>query len=441
MSFQENEAAKKILAIFMVLASLFILAGLTFLSRDFYRQTFYDSVTATVTDNFAAVNFENRTASNVWSELTFEHNGERRVTRRNQWFRLGREVPLLINPGNPEQIIIITPNFGIIRAIPSLVTGTILFGIGAFMYLLTKRKLEPWELSWDTFTNYMQNLPTNYLHDSNVSPKNKLQGERRMKFKRMTPAWAYGFFIILYIMFAFLVSLGITERNTEHIVIGLLGLAGATVFVVLMARSAVYILEREYLHIKGNNYGVKTDKKIRYKDIISIGTFKYNKASWTSIMFWVSDKTEKINFPSPNAYKEKIFLARIDAERKKSDLSHIISPEYIEAYGNIELELEKCEFMDYCRLKSDMHIALLQDSERVILLSNCSIYKKEVIISTTPPELGEKQYIWCSIEHIQHTEYKNIKEALADTSWNETLKKEVRKIDSLAYNQWCDLYK
>lgn len=260
-----------------------------------------------------------------------------------------------------------------------------------------------------------------------------------MKFKRAMPLWVQPSIIVLYFMFSFLVLFGMTYENWINVGVGSLSLTLLTVGTVFIYKSATYVLTEDYLHIKGINNGFKVDKKISYRDILNLATYTYNKVNQLRITFWAEKKAEYIDIPLPYPVRTKVFLDRIETEMRKHDFSHIISPEHFDGLDNISIKQEEVSFMDYCQLNSNMMIALLQDNERVILLWYCWLYEKEEFVNTSPPETVNKKYVSCPIMNVRHLEYKTVDEALSDTKWNDSLKKEVREIDVIAYNSSRDM--
>jgi len=225
-----------------------------------------------------------------------------------------------------------------------------------------------------------------------------------------------------------------TYENWVNIVVGSISLIALTVGTIFIYKSATYTLTTDYLHIKGINNGKSVDVMIPYMNILLLNAYTHNKVNQLRITFWFEKKSEYIDIPLPYAAKSKVFLDRLETEIKKHDLSHIISLKYLDSANNVSIKQEEVSFMDYCQLSNNMMIALLQDNERVILLWNCWLYQKEEFVNTSPPET----YVSCPIMNVRHLEYKSVNDALSDTKWNDSLKKEVRRVDVIAYSHMRD---
>jgi hypothetical protein len=117
-----------------------------------------------------------------------------------------------------------------------------------------------------------------------------------------------------------------------------------------------------------------------------------------------------------------VFYQIKDAREKKflHELKSKIPRQYTDKFGNVEIKPEECAYIGKCQLRN-MHIALLQDGERIILLGGCNVYEDR---------------IYCDIKYVQDTKYKTVEEALADVE-----ESGVRVIDSMAYNRWCEIHR
>lgn len=134
-----NTKTAKIMAIVMgALAAICLLWGLVAWGRDFYRQVFHDEVRATVTERYLHMSGDRQQA---WTDAVYEYRGETH-TIRFEWFipwaREGSEVRLLINPNNPQDIVLITPAFGRGKIGGPLI-GMCLFGAFFLLYLINFR--------------------------------------------------------------------------------------------------------------------------------------------------------------------------------------------------------------------------------------------------------------------------------------------------------------
>ena len=247
----------------------------------------------------------------------------------------------------------------------------------------------------------------------------------------------YPSIVVLYVVFSFFVLAAIAQNEWLNIVIGGVLLLSLTVGAIFIFRSAIYVLGDDDLHIKGINNGKKEDRRILFKDILSLLTYRHNNVDQLRILFWAENRAEYIDIPLPHPAQSKVFLKNIDVERKKHDFSHIITA-HIDMSGNVSIKQENCNFLDYCQLDNSLMIALVQDKQGVILLGDCSLFETEEIVNTSPPETKKMKYIYCNFFYVQRLDYKTVDEALIDTEWNAFLEKDVRKVDILAHNKWCD---
>ena len=95
--------------------------------------------------------------------------------------------------------------------------------------------------------------------------------------------------------------------------------------------------------------------------------------------------------------------------------------------SHVKIPVTDCLLVDDCRLSYDQTLAVLKVGSRMLLLGQCGT--------------GTAGYVFGSIEMIMELSYTSLEEALADTHWNERLKRQIREIDSLAYGRYCDLYR
>ena len=95
--------------------------------------------------------------------------------------------------------------------------------------------------------------------------------------------------------------------------------------------------------------------------------------------------------------------------------------------SHVEIPTADCLLVDDCRLNYGHTLAIFKAGERMLLLGRCG--------------MGTAGYVYCNTKLLMELSYTTLEEALADTYWSETSKKEIREIDSLAYGLYCDLYR
>lgn len=208
----------------------------------------------------------------------------------------------------------------------------------------------------------------------------------------------------------------------------------------LRRSSAKCILTDDYMYIKGVDKGLVVDFKIHYRDILSFYIYAVPhkiipiKTHKLDIVYWIDDRAYEFYISlSPFTNSDKL-RENVEAKRKEYDLSHIISPQYLDKFDNVLVMPEDLSFMDYSQLDDNIMIALLQDGERIVLLNGCYAYEKQEFINTTPPDMRSIKYITCGLIHIRHLKYRSIDEALSDEKWSSSLRKNIRAIDEIAHN-------
>ena len=95
--------------------------------------------------------------------------------------------------------------------------------------------------------------------------------------------------------------------------------------------------------------------------------------------------------------------------------------------SHIEIPIADCLLVDDCRLNYGHTLAIFKAGGRMLLLSRCG--------------MGTSGYVYCNTKLLMELSYTSLEEALADTAWSESSKREIRGIDSLAYGLYCDLYR
>ena len=95
------------------------------------------------------------------------------------------------------------------------------------------------------------------------------------------------------------------------------------------------------------------------------------------------------------------------------------------ADGYVKFPAANCLLIDECALSHDLTFAIVKVGRRMLLLAECGT--------------GASGYVFCDTKLIMDLSYTSLEEAFADTHWSESLKKEIREIDSLAYGLYCDL--
>ena len=116
----DSTRAAKIALICFGAATLFclILAAL-FWGRDAQVQRDFHYVTGRVTDNF--ISADRRTS---WSDVQFQLEGQTHTVRLNYFWMMGHQRGFLVNPDNPEHVIVAT-GLGTSRLIAMLSVGVL----------------------------------------------------------------------------------------------------------------------------------------------------------------------------------------------------------------------------------------------------------------------------------------------------------------------------
>lgn len=248
--------------------------------------------------------------------------------------------------------------------------------------------------------------------------------------------------------------------RTGTVILGLVTLIFFAILFILVLNSAKYWLTDEYLRIKRSKSrrqagwingkfkgGIEhTDIEIYYRDILGTSVYQLGRKSYLNILYWAGKHTETISISLPIPRKKDLFISTLAYRARKSDFSHIISPEFLDSRhgGSIYIdsldtglliEMEKCAFFDKNQLMPDMSIALIEDRGRVILLGHCQMVNLDKIISTMPPKAEIAPYILCHYAYLMHTDYRTAREAAADIKYHGELHKDVRSIDTIAYNR------
>ena len=95
--------------------------------------------------------------------------------------------------------------------------------------------------------------------------------------------------------------------------------------------------------------------------------------------------------------------------------------------SHVKIPVTDCLLVDDCAHSVYQTLAIVKAGGRMLLLGKCGT--------------GTPGYVYGPTEMLMELPYTSLEEALADTHWDELLKKEVREIDGLAYNLYCDLYR
>ena len=141
----ESTRAAKIIAIILGASTLIslVVGGIHWII-DFNMQQSHQQVTAVVTDNFIS---QERRGS--WSDAQFELDGQIHTVRHNHFWRIGREVELLVDARNPQQTYLVD-TIGL-----SVRTAMTLAGVFGFVFLfylfnfLSNRRRDRKQMNFD----------------------------------------------------------------------------------------------------------------------------------------------------------------------------------------------------------------------------------------------------------------------------------------------------
>ena len=119
----------------------------------------------------------------------------------------------------------------------------------------------------------------------------------------------------------------------------------------------------------------------------------------------------------------------------------IISEKYISDNGLwVTVPISDCILVDICELNGDQVIAVLRDDNRLLLLDDCGIGNNG-FGDRNRDSLKTATEVYCPIDCISELEYATAKEAISDVTYNKVLEKDVRVVDSIAYNNYCNKYR
>ena len=217
--------------------------------------------------------------------------------------------------------------------------------------------------------------------------------------------------------------------------IGLIGIIALSYLMFELVRVSKFTLTADYLFLKVHKYGRTVDIAIHCRDMLWVFAIDYPKKNCVQLAYWDWDfrKVEVINIPAPRKGKKELFIKCLYNQMRKYDLSHIITPQYInESRTGVQIKIEDCSFIDYSRLNKDLMIALVQCDNRAVLLVGCYTGEREEIVQTVPPEVKSSRYVYCNFSSVVHLKYKTVDEAINDVKWDYSTNKEIRAIDEIA---------
>ena len=119
-------------------------------------------------------------------------------------------------------------------------------------------------------------------------------------------------------------------------------------------------------------------------------------------------------------------------------MKEIINEKYISDGKWVTVPVKECLFIEHCQLHYDQIIAVFKDGNRLLLLGYCSI-GKDGKGENSLKNLQRATQIYCPLEYISELHYDLIEEAISDIKYHKILKQEIREIDSIAYNNWCNI--
>lgn len=105
--------------------------------------------------------------------------------------------------------------------------------------------------------------------------------------------------------------------------------------------------------------------------------------------------------------------------------------------GSVVVPISECSLV----FQSELHnaiVALLQDGDRLLLLEDCGIGENG-IGTREYAKIEEAKELYCPLRYVKKLDYETAEQAIHDMKWVESLNKEIRRVDALAYNDWCDL--
>ena len=261
-----------------------------------------------------------------------------------------------------------------------------------------------------------------------------------MVFTRKTPIWVQPFFTVLIVSAFCALLTGVQTENWIVIIISALVMLCIITGYVFILMSAKYYITEDHLHIKGINYGYRTDKKIAYRDILYLQRFQWNKVDFLRVVYWDIIKAKYIDIPAPSRHiannREQKFIDSIFARVDDKEQAHIVSLKFrkeLQTGVVVDINDKDCLFMDFCQRSKDILMALIQDGGRIVLLGNCERFSKDIIIEASPPKIEKADYIYCSFLYMQHLEYATIEDVLGDVI-EDAAGEAVRAIDCIAEN-------
>ena len=119
-------------------------------------------------------------------------------------------------------------------------------------------------------------------------------------------------------------------------------------------------------------------------------------------------------------------------------MKEIISEKYISGEGWVTIPAGECLLIEHCQLHYDQIIAVFKDGNRLLLLGDCGLGNDDKGTRDIK-NLKTTAEVYCSLEYISELHYNSIEEAISDIKYHKILKREIREIDSIAYNNWCNI--
>jgi len=260
--------------------------------------------------------------------------------------------------------------------------------------------------------------------------------DRIKVFKGFLGAWTSLFVIGLFVGGIIGLTAGISSGDKTLLFVSVIFWLGGVGLSIFIFKSAKYYFMDEYLHIKGINYGHWADEKIEYQNILYAFISQQNKVYFIYIIFWRDTQAKYIAIPAPSRHvannQAQKMLDYLTEKVADTDQSHIISPKFMGKWSNtVIVDWDACLFYDKSQRNDNIHIALIHDGNRMILLGNCQRVTGEKVVETMPPKVEQREFLKCNILNIAHVKYATVEEAIADVYENDD-GKTVRVIDSIA---------